>query len=257
MGYNLDNAELDFGGMVAAGNITGYTARMKFGERTTVGTTEEDLWACPAVAYEGWLQVAQTVRVKAGGNGADTLAGAGARTIMVQGLDENWEEAYEVIELAGTAASASTTTKFIRQFRSFVMEVGTYGGSNVGIITIETSDGNYVTSCMEAGVSQTQQMALTIPKGQAFVAYTFDVSIDSNKSGTFRVYMRPNANNTTNFSPFRKVYTLSGIAGGATSVINIKIPLYFPEYTDVLVTIEADSIGAKVHASITGYTMPA
>jgi hypothetical protein len=69
--------------------------------------------------------------VKAGGstvNDVDTT-GSGARKVEVNGFDENFALASEVLALAGASASADSTITFIRVFGAKITECGTYGGN--------------------------------------------------------------------------------------------------------------------------------
>ncbi len=103
---------------------------VKFGTNESVGTTFAHIW--PLGGIYNWPSVATTVRVASGGSSNDAALGSGARTIVVDGLDENFDIATEEITLAGSSASVSTTTTFIRVHRAFVTEVGSYGGVNAG-----------------------------------------------------------------------------------------------------------------------------
>jgi hypothetical protein len=129
---------------VAAGNeVRGYSLVQKFGVNTAVGTTfvpvtDDGIYRTPQASG------ATALRVRAG-NAADDAAGAGARSVRLFGLDENFAAAEEVIPTAGEAAGALSTTTWTRIYRVRVEESGTYAtataGSHVGDIVIETSGG--------------------------------------------------------------------------------------------------------------------
>jgi hypothetical protein len=112
----------------------------KFGMNLTTASGDA-IWepggAYPYLTYTG---TAKAMRVKAGGNAADTAAGTGARTVTIQGLDENFAIAQETVTLAGASASAATTTTFSRVLRVFVATTGT-GRTNASTIDIEDSGG--------------------------------------------------------------------------------------------------------------------
>jgi len=126
---------------VAAGLVPGWKFIDKWGRNGVVGTTREPI-VSESLGGDFWHPTAaSTIRIKAGGNAADDTAGAGARKINVEGLDENYQLVNEDIVTAGASASASTTTTFTRVFRAFVVEAGTYGGTNTAEIMIENTAG--------------------------------------------------------------------------------------------------------------------
>jgi hypothetical protein len=126
---------------VAEGLVPKYTLVEKWGRNDTVGTTIEPIVSSTLAGVLWRPTTAETVRVKAGGNVNDTAAGTGARTIQVEGLDENYALASESLTLAGASASASTTTTFTRVHRLYVLTTGTYLGSNAGEIILENTAG--------------------------------------------------------------------------------------------------------------------
>ena len=170
--------------------LIGYEeSKRKFGlnEAVTNSLPYQDIWA------EGGpfplLETATTVRVQAGGNAADNVAGAGARTITVSGLDENWEEAEEDITLAGASASASTTTTFIRINRVKLKTCGTYGGSNTGVIRIEdTATTVGVLAHIPAGLGVTFQSIVSVPAGKTAYITEIKTSVGQSNSADVRLW---------------------------------------------------------------------
>lgn len=82
--------------LLAAGAWPEVTSDRKFGDNPAVGTTYEIIESGGGV-YP-WPTSAQPVRIRAGGNAADTAGGAGARSILVTGLDENTPHANQTVE---------------------------------------------------------------------------------------------------------------------------------------------------------------
>lgn len=107
---------------------------------------------------------AETVRIKAGGNAADTAAGAGALQVTVYGLDDSFDLASETLATAGASASSATTTLFSRIYRVEVSQVGVYGAANTGDITIENTSTNDVLAIIKAGMGVSQSSIYTIPR---------------------------------------------------------------------------------------------
>ena len=171
----------------------------KFGANEGAPAAERDVWqygdtAIGNIDYN-WLQAADTVRIAAGGNAADTSAGAGARTVTIEGLDSNWELTSEVLTTNGASASTASSTSFIRLHRAYVSDVGTYTGSNTGAITLETAVGGDVLGHILAGLGQTQLTMYTVPLNYTgYLRHAHgSVSAGTNKDSTLTMYRRLSA----------------------------------------------------------------
>lgn len=193
-----------------------------------------------------FLTAADTVRVKAGGNAADTAAGAGARSVTIQGLDANGIEISETVATAGASASSSTARSFLRVYRAWVETAGTYGSANTGLVTIESTGG---TELIEIGAEegQTQFCCYTIPAGyNAYIMGLF-ASVDAGKAADIAVYTRNDI--TTTSAPVkakRLKYYIDGLLGDIN--IESRVPIAtLDEMTDVWV--EAQGSGAITEAS--------
>lgn len=189
---NAIKRDQDFRLRVARGTIPGVSAVHIYGRNPSVDTTERVLWSAGAAAYT-WLSAASTVRVKAGGNAADTLAGAGARKVLVRGLNSSWTETTEELSLAGASASSPTSTSFFRVLEAYVSEAGTYATPvNTGDILIETTGGTEVARLL-AGRAQSRLGLYTVPSGYTLYLTRILVSVEGNKSATLRLTQRQQA----------------------------------------------------------------
>jgi len=128
-----------------------------------------------------WPTAALKIRIKAGGNAADTAAGAGAQEITVVGLDTNFAEISETIATNGALVSAETTQSFRRVFRCYVSKVGTYGVANTGLVLVENSGGAVLAS-ITAGYGQTQMTHYTVPAGKTAYLVHVDCQVASGTS---------------------------------------------------------------------------
>lgn len=195
----------------------------KYGIGRGVGTSFE---ALSNLGSFNWLQAASSVRIKAGGNAADDAAGAGAQSVKIYGLDENWNAAEETVATAGALASSGTTTTFIRVFRACVINCGTYGGNNTGNIVIETTGGTDLLQ-LDAGEGQTQYGAFSVAANRTARVKLATVFADSSKSTAVRMFVRQNADDaTTPFSPAQLKWLAPGVASWAqqTSFESFDIP---------------------------------
>lgn len=231
---------------VARGRKEGHSRIYKFGRNADVGTgAYEAVWAYGG-AYN-FLQAASALRIQAGGNAADTAAGAGAQTITVYGLDENWDEVSETISTNGASASSPTSTTFIRVYRAVVSTVGTYHAANTGAITIETTGGTVV-GYIAAGLGQTQMAIYSVPAGKtAYMAYaSAEISASGgSKSATIRFFIAPGADDVS--TPYNGV-NLLGVLDGGSGKYYYDFPAFpsFPEKTDLWAEAIADTNATQV-----------
>lgn len=248
MPYNVKDYFVE----TSAGN-TGANAEIihKFGHNAAVGTSyvpisEGGIYRTPQVGS------ATTLRVKAG-NAADTVDGVGARQVCLQGLDETGTTVTEYLDTAGESASSNTTATFIRLFRAFVSESGTYAtqstSSHVADIVIENSAGTEDWASLKLNnfaESQSVIAAYTVPLGKtAYVSSVF-VSVETNKSASLIFFQRQGILKTAApYDAMRIVLELHGVTN--ESGVSPKAPLGpFPELTDIGVMAEVVSGTAEV-----------
>ena len=200
MAYSLgtDTPALDKLGIdIARGSVRGFSSVHKFGA-ATVGTSfvpvaRGSVWQTPQVAG------ATTLRIKASGDANDTAAGTGAREVCLQGLDETGALVEECVATAGASASSATTTTFIRLFRAWVSESGTYASqsapSHADDIVIENGAGGTDWATLSAtgfARGQSEIGCYTVPRGYQAYVKGFVVSSDASKSTDFIFYQRRN-----------------------------------------------------------------
>lgn len=100
----------------------------------------------------------------------DTAAGTGARTVLVTYLDASRNEKTQVIALAGTTPVAMTEAA-LRIQGLVVVTSGTFGGSNLGNISVRAAGGLGATYMyMRIGNGLARSSMYSVPAG-----YTFDL----------------------------------------------------------------------------------
>lgn len=169
----------------ARGAVEGITAVNKFGRNLDVDTAYEPVVESGVLNL---ISAADEVRIKVGGDAADTAAGTGAREIEIQGIDENLDIATATIVTAGASASALTTTKFLRVFRALVTKAGS-GEINAGAIIIETEAGTELLT-VAADLGQSQQAHHFTPRDHAAYIHHMRFSVPSSFDCDFRLYIR-------------------------------------------------------------------
>jgi len=192
----------DFLLRVKQGLVPGYSVVHKFGRNDAVPNGS---WAfVNLLGFTSWpLSAATTVRIKAGGNAADTAAGAGAREVTVQGIDSTLAEVSETIATAGASASSVTTAQFWRVHRAWVSSVGTYGAGNTAAITIENGAGGTDLIQIAAGEGQSQFAGFSIPTGKTGYILSVDVTVDAAKAADVKLLTRESLNDTS--APMKSV----------------------------------------------------
>lgn len=155
----------EFLSAVGRGDVSGVSAVQKFGINFDIdtGTTPEDIWEGGGVYTGQPVSDSETVDIFSS-DAADAAAGDGARTVTIQGLDENWRAASETLTMNGTTPVTSSGT-WRRVNRAFVMSAGT-DGANAGTITVRhTTTTTNVFVAMAVGYNQTNIAAYTVPDG--------------------------------------------------------------------------------------------
>jgi len=237
----------DFYTEVQKGNITGHSLVHKFGRNDVVPNGSWEMVSLLSVPT-AFRSSASTVRIKAGGNAADTAAGAGAREVTVVGIDTTLAEVSETIATAGAGASAATTASFWRTYRAYVSSNGTYGAANTAAITIEDSGGaaDMITIGVEEG--QSQHGAYTIPTGKTGYFLHATVTVDASKAADVKFCKRESFNDAT--APMEATRLIT-YWDGLTGVLDFspKSPGgALPALTDVW--FEASGSGAATEVSV-------
>ena len=93
---------------------------------------------------------------------------AGAQSIIIYGLDENWDEVLEIVPLNGTT-NVVTSTQWIGINRISVYASGS-GNSNAGTITATATSSGYTLAQMPAAEGTTQQLVFYVPRNSQFLS---------------------------------------------------------------------------------------
>jgi hypothetical protein len=130
----------------------------------TGGGLPETIW--PAGGVYSFRSAAAIVEVVSSSVEDDILtagavAGTGAHTIVIEGLDEDYKPVREEITLNGTAA-VDGTVEFLRINSVYVGDVGS-GGTNAGNITIRDDSAGTTRAYIGAGRGRSEQMVYTVP----------------------------------------------------------------------------------------------
>jgi len=224
---------------IAAGSVTGYKAIHKFGRNPNVGNAPETVWM-----YGGkyqYLDVGAASTLYAySANAQDSASGTGARTITIQGLDNNFNEIEETVTVGG----AATTLEFLRVYRAFVATAGSLN-TNIGDVLISTASGGGGTVLADIGtvgtgstfgLGQTQLALYTVPAGKRGYLTTWNVGLaPANNKATVLLKSRE----LDGAAAFRTKDIVDLVGGYHTQ--NYSIPLCFPAKTDIEILASGDT----------------
>ena len=229
----------DFLLLVAEGKIPGYKIVHKFGKNPSVGTTAfETIWN-EGGSYTGFNATqAETITIVSD-DANDTLLGTGLRTLVLFGLDENFIEQTEVIDLNGTNPVTSQLS-YIRcdRAKGLTSGGGTYG-SNLGNITIAQSiTTTNVFAVMPIGYGSTMIAAYTIPAEKKGYIMTQASAIANKQAAAVAVRLKAKIPGT--------VFTVNGEAAlnsQGTGFVERKFtaPGQLPPKTDLFIEAESSA----------------
>lgn len=229
---------------VARGQIAYHESVFKFGFNPDVDDSLETVWSQGGLY--SYLTSASVLKVSSSST-ADTSAGTGARTVLISGLDGDYNEISETVTLNGQTA-VNTTNSFLRVFRMVVKTAGT-GAQNAGIIyagtgTVTAGVPANVYGAIAIGDNQTLMAIWTVPAG--YTAYllqsnTTVATAQNNKYATITLVARPEG----------EVFQVKDKFVASESINNqaYGLPIRFEEKTDLEARCIGDSVGADIAVS--------
>ncbi len=218
----------DFFVEATKGNIVGQESNNIFGHNLALGTSIEDIQGQGGILV--FLQTAELMAI-ASDNANDDLTGSNATSVLIEGLDANFTEISEVVNLSGLT-SVNTTNEFIRVNKVIVNGVGNYSVSNAGTITITATPSGNLQSAIDVAQGQSQSTHYTVPVGQELIIIHISGSIQTGKTVLLELNSRASADDTTPpVAPIRIIKVLHGLdsAFGDRTFGNLR----FDEKTDI------------------------
>lgn len=233
---------------ISKGHTKGHRTLYKFGYNPDVNGNEETVWAqggdLPYPTSAVTMFVSST-------SVNDANGGTGANTIIIQGLDENYDEIEETVLLNGQTQVA-TQNSYLRVYRAFVTLAGT-GGTAGGIIYVGSSGatGGVPNTTVYANLSlgnQTQIAAYTVPAG--YTLYLDDVNFtaglsQANKTATCTFRSRDYGSNV-----FRT--RLINVLQSNQLITKFEYPQEFYEKTDLECRVSTNTTNNAIGASFQG-----
>jgi hypothetical protein len=233
-----------FGLQVARNQIQGHSGIIIFGYNGDLDTSEESIW--PDGGTTPHPTVASVLKISSS-DANDTSAGTGARTVLISGLDGDYNTVSETITLNGQTA-VNTTNSFLYVNAFYVVTVGS-GGANAGTLYAGTG---IVTSGVPAtvydliaiGYNQRTTAHYCVPAG--YTGYMVSGLITAGQ-----------ASGSTSVTAFLKQHGPDGIlrVGAVTTLNNGSVEYHFdpcyviPEKN----CVGATAIGSAANNSVSAY----
>lgn len=231
---------------VSRGQIYLHENICPYGINADIGTSSETVWA------EGGIYTypsAATVMKVSSSSADDAAAGTGARTVLISGLDADYNEISETVTLDGQD-EVETTNEFLRINEAFVLTAGS-GKGNAGNIyigtgTVTTGKPATVFGILPTSAGRLEQAVYTVP---------------ANHSAYIHKFVFSSFNATAGAATFGQLWTLTPagvyvlattvrIAGTETYECSAHNPFKVPEKTDIEYRSSASSGSANVSAQI-------
>lgn len=185
----------------------------------------------PWSVYDSGAAVVNIERNNAGDNG---------KTVVVQGLDANYNSTQDTITIDG--ADTLGTVEFIRVNRAFL----TNGGSaNIADIDIEYgAAGGTTIARITAGKSQTLMAVFTIPAGKNGYLTQGTASIQAGGDATGDMFIRYFGQNS-----FRVGHSFEVDGDGGQYFYPFSVPIYIPEKSDIDIRASVRTNNARMTAA--------
>jgi len=235
---------------VSKGQVAGASSLYKFGYNPDINGTEETIWSqggdvvWPAAAFTAFISSSST---------ADTIAGTGAQTVTVQGLDENYATQSVTVDMNGqTQVQVGDASGWIRINRAFVVTAGS-GGTAAGTVYIAATgvSSGVPTGTIYASITdgnQTKMAVYTVPASHTLylddLIFTAAIS-QANNYATVKLNTRDFGSNV-----FRTKFI--NVLQSNELVIDFEFPLAIPEKTDIECRAVTSNTNNQIGASFQG-----
>lgn len=203
---------------VAEGAISGHKAIRKCGIKTSIAAgVESTIWDGDTALYT-YLESAEILKIVST-SANDTALGSGCRTLLITGLDANYLEISETVNMAGLTP-VSTTKSFIRVFDIIVATNGT-SRTNEGIITAKNNASTITLRLIAVGRSRSKTAMWTVPAGKVAYITQLQASSDTAKGATVDFYTRQMDGGIT----YPWVSEFTSLITGGSNVFPFNIPI--------------------------------
>jgi hypothetical protein len=228
---------------VSRGQITGHAVELISGISGGVGTSYTTVWSQNTVY--AYLSAASVMKVSSS-SANDAAAGTGARTVLIEGLDANYNQISETVTLNGQT-SVNTVNSYLRVLHLAVLTAGS-GEAAAGTIYAGTGVVTTGVPAVVYGVYTTGNGATaaiwTVPAGYTayIVSYASGYSnATATANGTVSLCVRPFGSVFDTISQLR-------VSNGVQGWIAFQYPILVAEKFDIEIRATSSAASAGVTA---------
>ena len=248
-GSNFVSVAKKFSAIVALGLVTGVSAIFKFGRASTLASGSHVVWnSGGAYAFQ---TTAQALEVVSSSTDDVMTTGSGAWSVKIFGLDADYAEQSEVVELNGTTPVA-LVNDYLRVFRMRVQTTGDADpitGPNTGTLTCRLASAGASQAIISPTQGTTLMAVYTVPAGYTALLHNFQATVDGAKEVSVTLRTRGNSATDTAGTSWQTKFT-ADLQGGGTDH-NFEFPQPFTEKTDIIAVAVASSGTPSVSANFT------
>ena len=222
---------------VARGQIQGHSTVNIYGFQVSVTTTNIPVWeVAGAYAYPA---SATTMHLASSVNTGPDLSGT---TVIIRGLDANYDQISETVALTGTTV-AVTTKSYLR-----IISMAVTAGVPTGTITLKDLTNTTTYAQINPSIGRSQMAVYTVPAGYTFYLSRIDAYTSANGSSADWVQYRNVQTSSTGVvtltqqAPFTNTYHAQRV-----------MPRPFTEKTDIQLQAKTSANTYAVSIAAEGY----
>lgn len=194
---------------IKIGGVPGYTYRRRRLYSPQVSTSYySTVWGVNSPSLYRYLAAAQSLAVSSSSIN-DAAAGSGARTVLIEGLDGDYNYLAETVTLNGQTV-VNTAGSFIRINNARCQTFGSlrYNDGDIyigsGIVAAGVNDN--AQGFVRAKAIFSEVGVLTVPEGYTILVYINQMSVKSGKQATIRIVNRLNASSPWQAASHNNIY---------------------------------------------------
>lgn len=182
----IDPLDIGFRGI-----LTGYVRVAALGNNPDVDAASlpEDVWSAGGV-YP-WMTASTSLEIVSD-SANDAAAGTGARTVVINGLDDLWTERAISVTLNGTTPVALSAPLY--RINSALITSAGSGKINAGTLTIRDAGAGTTRATIPVGYGISRQSQFTVPKGWTLQIvsqfFGFNKTSASSRFATFATFFQ-------------------------------------------------------------------
>lgn len=231
---------------VALGLIAGAVGVNSFGHNDDIDAgVAEDVWQ--AGGFLTRLTSAETMNIVSTSTDDDgSPVGLGARTVLVAGLDSNFDPVQEVVTMNGTT-DVLTSNSYIRVRKLVVLTAdATATNTNVGVITATASSAATVQCQIGVTDGISHNIQYTVPNNKSTLLYKVELNVFKNVGGNaalkFDAVITPPSG--ASFNIVEKAME----SDQAELEVFFQPPVKFVEHTDIKMTALSDKADTELYS---------